>query len=76
MTPSELKHHVEATGSNYFSRASMRFFGDTMRNYGCRSAMVGDIECWELWRKHATSYGLQASVYFCKKTFKRVFLKN
>ncbi len=33
MTPAELKRRVEATGSVFFSRSSMRFFGDTMRNY-------------------------------------------
>lgn len=42
MTPSELKYHVENAGheSHYFARRSMKFSGDTMRNYGVRSATV------------------------------------
>lgn len=35
MTPSELKYQVEQTGSHHFDRKSMKFFGDTMSNYGC-----------------------------------------
>lgn len=34
MTPSELKYQVEQTGSNFFDRKTMKFFGDTMKNYG------------------------------------------
>ena len=37
MTPSELKNNVEKTGSYFFDRLNMRFFCDTMANYGCRS---------------------------------------
>jgi hypothetical protein len=42
MTPSDLKYHVQQanTEGHYFDRSSMRFFGDTMANYGCRSAVV------------------------------------
>lgn len=42
MTPSDLKFHVENNGhdSHFFSRSSMKFAGDTMRNYGVRSATV------------------------------------
>ena len=40
MTPSELKSKVAATGSNYFDRNAMKFFGDTMSNYGCRTAKI------------------------------------
>ena len=71
MTPSELKYNIEAAGHlpYFFTRSTMKFFGDTMSNYGCRDA--GD--CWELWRKRPVKYGLKSSVYFCKKTFKRVF---
>ena len=69
MTPSELKYNVEKTGSCFFERSSMRFFGDTMRNYGVRD--VGD--CWELYRKHAVNGGLKNSSFFDKATFGRVF---
>ena len=37
MNASELKSKV--TG-NFFYRDSMKFFGDTMRNYGVRSSTV------------------------------------
>lgn len=69
MTPSELKYNVEQTGSFYFTRDSMKFFGDTMRNYGCRDAGGS----WELYRKKPVKHGLNKSVFFDKKTFKQVF---
>lgn len=79
MTPAELKERVSATGSNFFDRKSMAFFGDTMRNYSVRSKPVtvetwsGDTyECWELQRKHAVKHGLCDPAYFDVKTFKRV----
>jgi len=42
MTPSELKYHVTNNNqeSHFFTRSSMKFFGDTMANYGVRSAVV------------------------------------
>jgi hypothetical protein len=42
MTPSDLKYNVQNRSgeSHYFTRASMKFFGDTMANYGVRSAVV------------------------------------
>lgn len=36
MNASDLKYNVEKTGSNFFSRDSMKFFGDRMSNYGVR----------------------------------------
>lgn len=81
MTPSELKSKVAATGSNYFDRNSMKFFGDTMSNYGCRTALVKVLpngnevterEVWELYRKRPVKNGLQSSVYFEKETYKKV----
>ena len=90
MTPSTLKFHVQqANGdSHYFDRSSMRFFGDTMANYGVRSAVVnsqynanGDwvgadgeaVEVWELYRKRAVKHGLKDSVYFAKDDYRRVY---
>ena len=67
MTPSELKYHVGETGSYFFTRASMRFFGDPMKNYGCRS--VGN--CWELYRKQPVKHGVNNSAFFDKETFSR-----
>ena len=68
MTKSELKRNVTATGSHYFDRSSMKFFGDTMANYGVRDA--GD--CWELHRKRPVKRGLNSSTYFDKVTYERV----
>lgn len=91
MSPSELKYNVQTknTESHHFDRSSMKFFGDTMANYGVRSAEVvtnydanGDwvgvdggvtVQAWELYRKRAVKHGLKGSVYFDKDTFKRVY---
>jgi hypothetical protein len=80
MTPAELKQkHIEATGSNFFDRKSLAFFGDTMRNYGVRSTPClvytpsGDVvKCWELYRKKPVKHGLCSSAYFDVATFRRV----
>ena len=71
MTPSELKQNVEtkSADSHFFTRSNMKFFGDTMVNYGCRS----NGGTWELWRKKPVKNGLQHSAFFDKKTFDRVF---
>jgi hypothetical protein len=70
----------------------MKFFGDTMRNYGVRdggtipyhfddtgnnySDTARTIEVWELYRKHPVKHGLNSSAYFDKKTFRRVFKES
>lgn len=70
MTPSELKYNVEQAGYSpyFFTRKTMKFFGDTMRNYGVRD--LGDR--WELYRKKPVKHGLRGSAYFSKDTFKRI----
>lgn len=81
MTPSELKYNIEQSENApyYFTRSSIKFFGDTMKNYGCRFAWVEHntsgktVECWELYRKHLVKHGNQSSAYFDKQSFKRVF---
>jgi hypothetical protein len=83
MTPSELKSKVEEAGHEpyFFDRKTMRFFGDTMRNYGVRcvtigaSAQTGDSGrlAWELYRKRAVKHGNRESAYFCAITFRRIF---
>ena len=89
MTPSELKHHVENNGtdSHFFSRKTMQFFGDTMRNFGvCPATVLSHFdadgnyyengierEVWELFRRRPVKNGLRNSAYFDKHTFKRVF---
>jgi hypothetical protein len=87
MTPSDLKYHVESTGSHFFDRRSMRFFGDTMANFGVRSTVVqamGDTvdpvtgkyvmvqtEVWELYRRRAVKAGNRGSFYFRKSDYSR-----
>jgi len=87
MNPSELKYQVEQTGSNFFDRASMKFFGDTMKNYGVRKAEIITsydkddnyvenglpLTVWELYRRHPVKHGLTKSAYFDMVTFKRVY---
>jgi hypothetical protein len=91
MNASELKYQLEArnTETHFFSRENMKFAGDTMRNYGVRSATIRtnynaageyvgkdggiDMEVWELYRKRPVKHGLQSSAYFDKQTFVQVF---
>ena len=70
MTPSELKYQLSLTthAPYFFTRKTMDFFGDTMKNFGCRSA--GDN--WELYRKRPVKHGLKTSHFFNKQTFKSV----
>ena len=72
MTPSELKSRVELY-SNFFERNTMRFFGDTMKNYGCRKVTIGERDLYELYRKRPVKHGLSESAYFDAETFTRVF---
>lgn len=78
MTPSELKYEVEQLGSKFFSRENMKFLGDTMGNYGCRSSVIdvlagGSIEVWELYRKRPVNDGLHGSAYFRKDTYRQTW---
>ena len=70
MTPSTLKAKVQATGSKYFDKKTMRFFGDTMTNYGVRLAERDGVEVYELYRKEPVKDGIKFSAYFDKETFK------
>lgn len=67
MTPSNVKFLYERRQQvgYFFTRKSMKFFGDTMANFGCRDAG----EYWELYRKKPVKYKLQTSHYFHKVTF-------
>lgn len=82
LTVSELKCNVEqGSDSLFFTRDTMKFFGDTMSNYGIRSARVDtyseqEISVWELYRRQPVKHGLQDSAYFNKETFSRVFAKR
>lgn len=74
MKPSQLKAHLmEGDGeSKFFSRENMRFAGDTMSNFGVRSAKIDNVECWELWRKKPVKCGIQTSFYFRKDNFRLI----
>lgn len=78
MNASELKfNYIQKNQTNYFfDRKSMKFFGDTMRNYGVCSKPViiksqwgYSVECWELFRKKPVIGGLQSSSFFDIDTF-------
>lgn len=66
MKPSQLKaKHLELHPDSYFfTHATMKFFGDSMRNYGVRNAGTH----WELYRKRPVKYGLCSSAWFHKET--------
>ena len=70
MKKEELKYQVELTGSLFFEKETMKFWGDTMSNYGVKTHK----DYYELKRKNPVKNGLQTSAYFCKKTFKRIFI--
>jgi len=74
MTASELKHNVENIGKCdiFFDRSTMKFFGDTMKNYGVCSDILDSVPVWVLYRKRAVKNNLRSSTYFTKDTFKRV----
>lgn len=83
MTPSELKAYVEDAGHDpfFFTRETMKFFGDTMRNYGVRGPVKvetysGEYMCWELYRRRPVKHGLFSSAYFDTETYRRVMPKQ
>jgi hypothetical protein len=81
ITASELKCRVEGArhDSKFFSRDSMKFAGDTMRNYGVRGPVnvktyTGEIvPAWELYRRRPVKLGLRESAYFRVDTYARTF---
>lgn len=75
MTPSELKANILAhdPDSHFFDRKTMKFFGDTMKNYGVRKAELNDVTVWELYRKRPVKHGLKSSAFFRTTDFKQVF---
>lgn len=74
MTPSQLKynHELYNGGSYFFSRDTMKFFGDTMRNYGVKDRGL----YYELYRKSHVKHGLRNSAYFDKLLFKRINIEG
>jgi hypothetical protein len=90
MTASELKYQVEQAGHepHFFTRSTMKFFGDTMRNYGVRKAEIRtmydsngeyagengvSVSVWELYRRNPVKHNLFGSAYFSADTFRLVY---
>lgn len=80
-TASDLRFQHESAhpSSCFFTRANMRFTGDTMRNYGIRqpaeiTTHSGEkLLAYELVRRAPVKHGLSASAWFDAKTFRIVY---
>lgn len=80
-TASDLKRAVEQANHEafFFTRDTMKFFGDTMANYGVRqprevTTNTGEkVQAYELYRRRPVKHGLKTSAWFCAETFRRVF---
>ena len=71
MTLTELREQVEQGEDRlFFDKEPMRFYGDSMSNYGVRD----NGSTWELYRKQKVRFGIQESAYFDKQKFNRVFI--
>jgi len=78
---SDLKFAIESARQEpyFFTRDSMKFFGDTMANYGIRQPVTvttvsGDkVPAYELVRRRPVKHGLKESAFFHAETFARVF---
>ena len=75
MTPSELKANIlkHDPTSHYFDQKTMKFFGDTMRNYGVRKTEIEGVAVWELYRKRPVKHNQQRSAFFRATDFQQVF---
>jgi len=78
MTVSELKEEVTKNYPYFFTRDTMKFFGDTMKNYGvCSTTIINtqgeNVEVWKLYRKKPVKHGLQKPAYFRKDNFKEEY---
>ena len=71
MTIYELKLGVENIAKNqyFFSRKTMSFFGDTLKNFG----IIDNGDCWKVYRRKPVKHGLQSSFNFDKITYKQVY---
>lgn len=61
------KHEMHNPSSKFFTRETMRFFGDTMSNFGVREG----TSTWILYTKKPTKAGYR-EYHFDKETFKRL----
>ena len=77
MTPSELEANIlkHKPDSHFFDQKTMKFFGDTMSNYGVRKAEINGLAVWELYRKRPVNHGVKSSAFFRTTDFQQVFWK-
>jgi hypothetical protein len=85
MTVSELKYLYEKNNpsGHFFDRSTMRFFGDTMRNFGVSDGGkiktlaengMEEVEVWRLYRRRPVKCGLHGFCrYFRKDSGSEVF---
>lgn len=80
MTASRLAREVNATGSLFFNKDSMKHSGDTMRNYYVPVRPVpvstwggSTVMCWALQRRRPVKMGLYKTAYFAVDGYRRVF---
>ena len=71
-TPSDLKRFLDEMGKPFFNRETMRFFGDTMANFGLRKFEHEGRQLLELYRKKPVNHGLQKSHYFDAETLQKI----
>lgn len=70
---SDLAYQVTEQGNLFFTKKTMKFFGDTLGNYGTRMVQQQDGS-WiiELFRKRPVKHNTSSSAYFDAVTFKRL----
>ena len=74
MSVFELQTKVEATGSKFFSKNSLRSVG----NFGVSATPIeintkaGAVQAWELYHRRPVNHALQTSAYFCSRTFQQL----
>jgi len=73
-TKSDLRYEVMATGSHFFDRSTMRFFGDTMANYGITHHKLTEV--YELRRLTPVKHGLSSSAFFDDQNFEHLGSKS
>lgn len=83
MTSSELKRLVEESGKNryFFTRKTMQFFGDTMKNYGVTTDTITTpsderVNVYVLYRRKPVKHGLQGNAYFRMDTLEITYKKE
>ena len=69
----------KGTETFFFTRSTMKFFGDTMANFGLRQPATltkrdgSQVQAFELTRRHPVKHGLQSSHWFDAETLAEVF---